>query len=56
LEKETGGQMLVGTYRLFAHLMSMITTVGNTYSEMETGGKMFVGHLGLYRPSANGSL
>jgi len=28
LEKETGGKMFVGTYRLFAHPMSMITTVG----------------------------
>jgi len=28
LEKETGGIMFVGTYRLFGHPMSMITTVG----------------------------
>jgi len=28
LEKETGGEMFVGTYRLLAHPMSMITTVG----------------------------
>jgi len=27
VEKETGGKMLVGTYRLFAHPMDMITTV-----------------------------
>jgi len=28
LEKETGGKMFVGTYRLSAHPMSTITTVG----------------------------
>jgi len=28
LEKETSGKMFVGTYRCFAHPMSMITTVG----------------------------
>jgi len=27
--KDTGGKLLVGTYGLFAHPMSMITTVGN---------------------------
>jgi len=27
LEKETGGNMFGGTYRLFAHVMSMITTL-----------------------------
>jgi len=36
--------MYVGTYRRFAHPMSMITTVGkHTHSEMETGGQLFVG-------------
>jgi len=28
LERETGGKMFVGTYRLFAYSMSVITTVG----------------------------
>jgi len=28
LEKETGGKMFFGTYRLLAHPMSMITAVG----------------------------
>jgi len=28
LEKQTGGKMFVGTYRLFAHPMSLIATVG----------------------------
>jgi len=28
LEKEIGGKMFVGTYRSFAHPMSMRTTVG----------------------------
>jgi len=28
LEKETGGKMFIGTYRLSAHPISMITTVG----------------------------
>jgi len=49
-EKERGGKMLVGTYGLFAHPMSTITTVGKTYSEMEIGGKIFVGHLRDFSP------
>jgi len=28
LKKETAGKMFVGAYRLFAHPMNMITTVG----------------------------
>jgi len=52
LEKESGGKMFVGTFYflgLSAHPMSMITTVGKHlgYSGMKTGGKTFVGHLGL---------
>jgi len=42
--------MLFGPYGLFAYPMSMITTVGKTYSEMETVGKMFIGHLRAYSP------
>jgi len=46
--------MLVGTYRLFAHPMSMITTVGILYTglEMKTGGKCW---LDTYGFSAHGS-
>jgi len=44
--------MFIGTYGIFAHPMSMITTVGKylAYWEMETGGKMFVGHLRAFSP------
>jgi len=35
--KGEGDEMFVGTYLLYAHPMSMITAVGNTYAEMETG-------------------
>jgi len=51
LEKETGGKMFIGTYGIFAHPMSMITTVRqHLYSEVETGGKMFVGYLWAFSP------
>jgi len=42
--------MFVGTYGLFANLMSLITTVGKHLLGNDTGGKMFVEHLRAFSP------
>jgi len=50
LEKETGCKMFVGTSGLFAHPMSMITTVGKHLLGNGDSGKIFVGHLRAFSP------